>query len=146
MGKIKGRLIALGGFIAVVVSLFLPWYKIWLGYQWLFLDDLQGYFMNLGSLLDACGDSTLCFIVATGTFFIIIGLIMTGLGIRFGLVGIFGAIITIFAPGANFFANLLIGGILNVGIGVYICMVGCVILFIGCAMHATRDPYDIDYY
>ena len=146
MGKTKGRLISLGGFITIVVSLFLPWYKTWLGYQWLFLDDLQGYFLAFGSLFDACGESTLCFIVITATFLMIIGLILSGLGIRFGIVGIFGAIVTIFAPGANFFADLLIGEIYNTGLGVYICMAGCIILAIGCFMHAARDPYDIDYY
>jgi hypothetical protein len=111
---------------------------MYLGFQWLWLDNLPFFFSNLGGLIDICGESVLCFIIATGPIMFLLGLILSIIGIKSAISGMLGGIFTLFVPGANFFGDLLIGEIYNVGLGVYICMAGCIGVLIGCFIHGTR--------
>ncbi len=95
-------------------------------------------------MMVSCEGSGLCGMFVGSAIMFLIGGVLCIIGIFSPIAGAIGAIVTILVPGINFFANLLAGSMGEVGLGLYLSFVACIVIFIGSVIHANakyNSPY-----
>ncbi|MFX1294751.1 MAG: hypothetical protein ACFFD2_07850 [Promethearchaeota archaeon] len=136
MSKVTGRILVGSGIALAIISLFLPWSNVSLGYVYLSFDNLGIYFSGLGTMIGACSSlsgiyAISCVLWTLTPIFFILAIFFSCFGFKYGDAAIAGGIFLLLTSGSIIFFMAL-SYILNVSrIGLYLCLLASVPLFIG---------------
>ena len=100
------------------------------------LNDLGGYFANLGGQVVGC-ETTWCAFAAFAPLLFLIGAVLMVVGLAVPFFNIFGGLLVFLAAFTELLYNILELGIESTRLGLYFCMIGGLLVFI-----STFDFYE----